>query len=108
MICLGIESTAHTFGIGIVNDKGKLLANVKDSFTTEQGGMIPVDVAEHHKKCYNNVINEALKNAKIKLEDLKGCGYLRAGHLRARRQMYKRCKCFAIWCKKTRNKGVKK
>jgi len=70
MICLGIESTAHTFGVGIVDDKGRILANVKDVFTTEQGGMIPVKVAEHHKKCYKDVIQNALDTAKIKLEDV--------------------------------------
>ncbi len=68
MICLGIESTAHTFGVGIVDDEGRVLANVKDSFTTEKGGMIPVEVAEHHKRCYKDVIQKALDTAKIKLE----------------------------------------
>ena len=70
MICLGIESTAHTFGIGIVDDKGKILANAKDIFTTEKGGMIPVEVAKHHKNCYKDVIQKALDAAKIKLEDI--------------------------------------
>ena len=45
---LGIESTAHTFGIGVVKD-GKVLSNVKDSYTTEKGGIIPTDAAKHHK-----------------------------------------------------------
>ncbi len=70
MICLGIESTAHTFGIGIVDDKGKILANVKDVFTTEKGGMIPVEVAKHHRNCYKDVIQKALDVAGIKLEDV--------------------------------------
>ena len=46
---LGIESTAHTFGVGVVHE-GKVLANVKDSYTTEKGGIIPVDAAKHHDK----------------------------------------------------------
>ena len=48
MICLGIESTAHTFGVGIVDDKGKVLANVKDMYTTESGGIVPARSAAHH------------------------------------------------------------
>ena len=32
MIILGVESTAHTFGVGIVNDKGKVLSNVYDRY----------------------------------------------------------------------------
>jgi N6-L-threonylcarbamoyladenine synthase len=69
-ICLGIESTAHTFGVGIVTDSGKILANVKDVFTTEKGGMIPNEVAEHHKKIADKVIEDALKAANLKLEDI--------------------------------------
>ncbi len=69
-ICLGIESTAHTFGVGIVTDKGKILANVKSTFTTESGGMIPNEVAEHHRKIADKVIEEALKKSNLKLEDI--------------------------------------
>ena len=46
---IGIETTAHTFGVGIV-DKGKILANEKDAYTTESGGIIPMDAAAHHKE----------------------------------------------------------
>jgi N6-L-threonylcarbamoyladenine synthase len=62
---LGIESTAHTFGIGIVSN-GKILCNVKDSYTTEKGGIIPIDAAKHHKDIAEEVYNESLKEAKIK------------------------------------------
>ena len=44
IIVLGIESTAHTFGVGVVRDE-KILANVKRSYTTEEGGIIPMQVA---------------------------------------------------------------
>ena len=61
---LGIESTAHTFGIGIVNE-GKILSNVKDSYTTEKGGIIPVEAAKHHEKIAEKVYQEALEKADI-------------------------------------------
>ncbi|MEK6967866.1 MAG: KEOPS complex N(6)-L-threonylcarbamoyladenine synthase Kae1 [Nanoarchaeota archaeon] len=70
IICLGIESTAHTFGVGIVDSKGKILANVKDAFTTRQGGIIPVQVADHHYRCANSVLSDALTKARIKLDDI--------------------------------------
>lgn len=69
MICLGIESTAHTFGVGIVKDK-KVLANVINSYTTKSGGIIPVNASEHHIEVCDKVINEALNKAKIKLKDV--------------------------------------
>lgn len=67
MICLGIEATAHTFGASCVTDKGEILTDVRDNYTTERGGIIPSDAALHHKKVANRVIKEALKDYKIDL-----------------------------------------
>jgi N6-L-threonylcarbamoyladenine synthase len=70
MICLGIESTAHTFGVGIMDDKGKVLANVKNTFTTETGGIVPNKAAEHHVNVFDAVIKEALEKAGINIKDI--------------------------------------
>src|SRR3989344_3521045 len=70
MMILGIETTAHTFGVGIVTDKGDVLANVKDSFTTQHSGMIPAEVAEHHFEHWESVLDDALDKAKLRLEDI--------------------------------------
>ena len=61
---IGIETTAHTFGVGIV-DKGKILANEKDAYTTESGGIIPMDAAAHHKEVSERIWNEALEVAGV-------------------------------------------
>jgi len=70
MICLGIESTAHTFGIGIVTSKGKVLANVIYAFKTKKGGLIPNELANHHNKVKKKVLENALENANIELKDV--------------------------------------
>lgn len=87
MICLGIESTAHTFGIGIVESfgggakrrgrrtgarpvKGEVLANETSTFTTEQGGIHPRKAVEHHILMYEFVLKRALKKAKVKLKNV--------------------------------------
>ncbi len=70
MICLGIESTAHTFGVGIIDDQGRVFANVNDSYTTEKGGIHPSLAKEHHVKCADRVISEALEKAKLKEKDI--------------------------------------
>ncbi len=73
MICLGIESTAHTFGVGIASfdrKKGKILANVIKQFTTKTGGIIPAEAAEHHVDICDTAVTEALAAAKIKLSDV--------------------------------------
>jgi len=72
MISLGIESTAHTFGIGIIDDTGKSYANERDVFTTDEGegGMIPAEVAEHHTAVFDAVLSRALDKAKMRLDDI--------------------------------------
>jgi|TARA_B100001964_G_C14228452_1_gene598867 N6-L-threonylcarbamoyladenine synthase len=70
MICLGIESTAHTFGVGIVTDKGKVLANVIDAFKTEKGGLIPHELGVHHEEVKDKVLQDALEKANIELKDI--------------------------------------
>ena len=62
-ILLGIESTAHTFGVGIVKNQ-KILANIKDSYTTKKGGIIPIEAAKHHNKVKKDVYIKSLKEAK--------------------------------------------
>jgi N6-L-threonylcarbamoyladenine synthase len=70
MICLGIESTAHTFGVGIVDSNGKVLVNVKDSYVTKTGGIVPAEAAEHHVRMCDKVINEALEKSGLKIKDI--------------------------------------
>jgi len=73
-IILGIESTAHTFGIGIVSN-GKILANVKRSYTTEKGGIIPVEAAKHHFENKNEIYFEALAKSGIKEEEINAIAF---------------------------------
>jgi N6-L-threonylcarbamoyladenine synthase len=63
---LGIESTAHTFGIGVVKD-GKILCNLKKAYSTEdgKGGMIPNEVAKHHALIKHEIYKNALKESKV-------------------------------------------
>jgi N6-L-threonylcarbamoyladenine synthase len=68
-IILGIESTAHTFGVGIVKD-GKILANVRDMYTTEKGGIIPTESAKHHAKASHELYEKAIDVAGVKEEDI--------------------------------------
>jgi universal protein Kae1 len=74
-LCLGIESTAHTFGIAILDGKGAVLANVSDTYKTEKGGIIPVEAAKHHEDVKDKLLQLALENAKIELKDINLIAY---------------------------------
>lgn len=68
---LGIECTAHTFGVGIVN-KGKILANVRDMYKPDKGGIIPMDSAKHHRDVADAIYEEALQKAGISEKEITG------------------------------------
>ena len=70
MICLGMESTAHTFGVGIVSKEGAILANQRKVFVPPTGGIHPREAAEHHEKYAQSVIKEALEQVEDKSYDL--------------------------------------
>tara|TARA_Y100000310_G_scaffold228680_1_gene230976 strand:+ start:4241 stop:5221 length:981 start_codon:yes stop_codon:yes gene_type:complete len=71
---LGIESTAHTFGIGIVND-GKILCNIREMYTTKKGGIIPMESAEHHAKIADDVFEQALGEANVAEKDITAIAF---------------------------------
>jgi N6-L-threonylcarbamoyladenine synthase len=66
---LGIESTAHTFGVAVVKN-GKILSNVKKSYTTEKGGIIPMEAAKHHNENKGEIYFNSLNAARIKEKDI--------------------------------------
>ena len=66
---LGIESTAHTFGVAVVRN-GKILSNVKSSYKTEKGGIIPMEAAKHHRENKRKIYSESLLASGIKEEDI--------------------------------------
>jgi len=70
MKCFGIESTAHTFGASVVDDKGNILSDIRDMYVTDKGGIIPHEAALHHKKCKDKVVEDALKKANLELKDI--------------------------------------
>ena len=74
MLIIGIESSAHTFGVGIVSDS-KILANEKEMYPIKDKGMIPSKVAMFHIKNFSKVIKRALEKANIKIRDIDGISY---------------------------------
>jgi N6-L-threonylcarbamoyladenine synthase len=73
MIVLGIESTAHTFGIGIASDeKPHILAERRKTYIPKEGGMLPREAARHHSENASTVLREAIQEAKVTLRDIDG------------------------------------
>ena len=71
MLSLGVESTAHTFGIGICDERGRVLANEKSVYVPKKGwGIIPQEAARHHESVCFEVLERALEKAGMKMEEV--------------------------------------
>jgi N6-L-threonylcarbamoyladenine synthase/protein kinase Bud32 len=69
-LVLGIESTAHTWSVGIMGFDGNVLSVVNDTFVPKEGGLHPYLVKEQHLTNFKRVIGEALKHANCKIHDI--------------------------------------
>ncbi|MBN1389708.1 MAG: bifunctional N(6)-L-threonylcarbamoyladenine synthase/serine/threonine protein kinase [Candidatus Thermoplasmatota archaeon] len=69
MLVLGIESTAHTFGAGVVRD-GSIISNVRDMYLPEEGGIHPREAADHHVRVGSDIVHKALEEAAVDDRDL--------------------------------------
>jgi N6-L-threonylcarbamoyladenine synthase/protein kinase Bud32 len=68
--CLGIESSADDFGVGIASFKGEILANESDSYIPVEGGIHPREAARHHAEVADKVLKDALTTSGLKPADL--------------------------------------
>lgn len=76
MICLGIECTSHTLGIGIVNDKLEIIADERSTYRPPIGkGIIPKEAAEHHEKIKEEILKKVLEKAELTIEDIDVIAY---------------------------------
>ncbi|MBQ2762893.1 MAG: bifunctional N(6)-L-threonylcarbamoyladenine synthase/serine/threonine protein kinase [Candidatus Methanomethylophilaceae archaeon] len=70
MITLGIEGTAHTLGVGIVDSEEKVLANVLDMYRPPEGGLHPREAANHHADVVTSLILKAMDEAQVSMKDI--------------------------------------
>jgi N6-L-threonylcarbamoyladenine synthase len=81
MLCLGIESTAHTFACSVIrySDSKKypnIHSDVRDTFKAPEGaGIHPREAARHHASVAIDVLKKSLELSKIKYKDLDLVAY---------------------------------
>lgn len=93
MTILGIESTAHTCSVGIVDEHARVLALASDMYRPPKGGIHPREAANHHVDRLPDLLERALKEASVGPRDIEGIAFaqgpglgpcLRAGATMAR------------------------
>ncbi len=70
MYCLGLESTADDFSVGILTLEGEVLANVTSTYVPEKGGIHPREAARHHAEAAGRVLKEAFSKAEVKPQEV--------------------------------------
>ena len=79
MICLGIESTAHTFSCAIMErrrKKGKILSDVRKIYHPPEGqGIHPREASRHHIEHSSEVLSECIKKANLTIKDIDMISY---------------------------------
>ena len=71
---LGIESTAHTASVGVVqrtpDGRTEVRSNVIDPYSPEEGGIHSREAANHHADVLPRLIHEVMDTAGIRALDL--------------------------------------
>jgi len=70
MLALGLEGTAHTLGIGIIDENFSILADVRKSYSPEKGGIHPRDSSQHMVENMRPAIDAALESAKTSFGEI--------------------------------------
>ncbi len=76
MIALGIEGTAHTISCGIV-DQENILSNSSRTYHNPNGGIHPREAAQHHADHVKEVVDGAMQEAGLKLDNIDLITYSR-------------------------------
>jgi len=75
-IVLGIESTAHTFGVALLRGGREILADVRYVYRPSRTlGIEPREAAEHHSRVAGRAVKEALDKAGISMERVDAIAY---------------------------------
>lgn len=79
MPILGIEGTAHTIGVGIVEEaepgRVRILANQRAMVRPATGGIVPMEAAHHHADVGPALLQAALDQAGLERSELDGVAF---------------------------------
>jgi len=73
---IGFEGSANKMGVGIVDEKGNVLSNPRDTYITPPGtGFMPSQTAKHHREVILGLTKQALEEAKLTWHDIDALAY---------------------------------
>jgi len=75
MVILGIESTAHTASVGIVDRDARVLAIASDMYRPPSGGIHPREAANHHVELLPGLVEQALASAGVRPQEIDAVAF---------------------------------
>lgn len=76
MLCLGVESTAHTFACSVVDLSGRILSDARDAYRAPEGsGIHPRDASRHHIEVSSEILAKGLRDAGKTMQAIDIVGY---------------------------------
>ncbi|HLN51065.1 MAG TPA: bifunctional N(6)-L-threonylcarbamoyladenine synthase/serine/threonine protein kinase [Thermoplasmata archaeon] len=75
MVVLGVESTAHTASVGIVDEEAKVLGMASDMYRPPSGGIHPREAANHHVDVLPGLVAKALEAAGVRPQELDAIAF---------------------------------
>ncbi len=75
MVVLGIESTAHTASVGVVDESARILGVASDMYRPTRGGIHPREAANHHAELFPGLVREALRAANVRPKEVEAVAF---------------------------------
>jgi len=75
MPILGIESTAHTASVGVVDGEAHVLALASDMYRPSSGGIHPREAANHHVEVLPGLVERALADSGVTPRELDAVAF---------------------------------
>ena len=75
-LSLGIEGSANKIGVGVVDQNGAVLSNIRETYITPPGtGFLPRETAIHHSQYVLQLVQRALQEAGVTPADIDIISY---------------------------------
>jgi universal protein Kae1 len=75
VVVLGIESTAHTASVGLITERAEVLAIASDMHRPLQGGIHPMEAANHHVEVLPTLVSRALATANLRPAEIEAVAF---------------------------------
>jgi universal protein Kae1 len=75
MVILGIESTAHTASVGLIDEDARVVAMASDMYRPPTGGIHPREAANHHVEVLPQLVARAMADGRVAPEELEAVAF---------------------------------